>query len=90
MSDVLNVAVETKVLRKVKMTVSQTKMSRTERLGNTQEVFELTKSDFLKGKSILIVDDVMTTGATLESCAVAITEKLPDVKISFATIAYAL
>jgi ComF family protein len=90
LSDVLNVSVETQALQKVKMTDSQTKMSRTARLGNTQEVFELTKSDFLKGKNILIVDDVMTTGATLESCAVAITEKLPDVKISFATIAYAL
>jgi ComF family protein len=90
LSDALNIAVETSVLRKVKMTVSQTKMSRTERLGNAQEVFELIQADFLKGKNILIVDDVMTTGATLESCAVAIAEKLPDVKISFATIAYAL
>jgi ComF family protein len=90
LSDALNVAVETQVLRKVKMTVSQTQMSRTERLDNTQEVFELRQGDFLKGKNILIVDDVMTTGATLESCAVAITEKLPDVKISFATIAYVL
>jgi ComF family protein len=90
LSDALNVAVETKVLRKVKMTVSQTKVSRTERLGNTKDVFELTQPHFLKGKNVLIVDDVMTTGATLESCAIAITEKLPDVKISFATIAYAL
>jgi ComF family protein len=90
LSDALNVVVNTTALRKVKMTVSQTKMSRTERLSNTQEVFELTKPQFLKGKNIRIVDDVMTTGSTLESCAVAIREKLPDVKISFATIAYVL
>jgi ComF family protein len=90
LSDALNVAVETRALRKVKMTVSQTKMNRTERLSNTQEVFELSNPAILRGKNILIVDDVMTSGATLESCAVAITDKLPDVKISFATIAYAL
>ncbi|MDZ7878011.1 MAG: phosphoribosyltransferase family protein [Saprospiraceae bacterium] len=90
LSDALNVAVETRFLRKTKMTVSQTKMSRNERLHNTQEVFELLDTKPLRGKNILIVDDVMTTGATLESCAVAIAEKLPDVKISFATIAYAV
>jgi ComF family protein len=88
LADIMNIEVDTKALRKVKMTISQTKMNRVERLNNTQEVFELVHSKGLKGKSILIVDDVMTTGATLESCALAILEKIPNAKISFATIAY--
>ena len=89
LSDSMNVDVNTTALQKVKMTISQTKMNRLERLANAQEVFELTNPKALTGKNILIVDDVMTSGATLESCALAITKALPDVKISFATIAYA-
>jgi ComF family protein len=89
LSDTMHIEVESTALRKIKMTISQTKMKRSERLENTQEVFELTNPTLLRGKNILIVDDVMTSGATLESCAVAISKQLPDVKISFATIAFA-
>jgi ComF family protein len=89
LADVMQLDVETRALKKVKMTTSQTKMSRMERLANTQEIFELSNPTPLRGKNILIVDDVMTSGATLESCALAITKQLPDAKISFATIAYA-
>ena len=89
LSDSMDVEVNTTALQKVKMTISQTKMSRLQRLTNAQEVFQLTNPKALNGKNILIVDDVMTSGATLESCALAITKQLPDAKISFATIAYA-
>jgi ComF family protein len=89
LSDAMHIDVETTALRKVKMTVSQTKMNREERMSNTESVFELANPTLLRGKNILIVDDVMTSGATLESCAAAISKQLPDVNISFATIAYA-
>ena len=89
LADSMQIDVNTTALQKVKMTTSQTKMSRLQRLANTQEVFELANPKALNGKNILIVDDVMTSGATLESCALAISKQLPDVKISFATIAYA-
>ena len=88
LSDAMHVDVETTALRKMRMTISQTKMSRSARLSNTEDVFELANPTLLRGKSVLIVDDVMTSGATLESCAAAISKQLPDVKISFATIAY--
>jgi ComF family protein len=89
LADAMKIDVELNALRKVKMTVSQTKMSRSERLENTKEVFEIGNSTSLRGKRVLIVDDVMTSGATLESCANAIAQHVPDVKISFATIAFA-
>ena len=89
LADRMHLTVETTALKKIKMTTSQTKMRRIERLANAQDVFELANPRLLEGKNILIVDDVMTSGATLESCAAAITKHLPDAKISFATIAYA-
>ena len=71
------------------MTETQTKKNRFERLENIEDVFELANPSVLKGKNVLIVDDVMTTGATLEACAHAILAKMDDVKIGFATIAFA-
>ncbi len=52
------------VIRKIQ-TSSQTKKSRTQRVQNMQNVFEVKKQDIIKSKHILIVDDVITTGATI-------------------------
>jgi ComF family protein len=81
--------VEKTALRKVKMTESQTRKSRMERSANVAEVFELSAPSLLTGKNILLVDDVMTTGATLDACASVILEALPQATISVATIAFA-
>ena len=54
------------VIRKVK-TTTQTKKTRTERWKNVDNTFELVSSS-LENKHVLLVDDVITTGATLESC----------------------
>ena len=89
LSDIMNIPVEKKILIKIKKTDSQTRKSRLERLKNTEDVFHLTNPSVLEGKSILIVDDVLTSGATLEACALAILDKVENVKISFATIAFA-
>jgi ComF family protein len=67
---------------------TQTKKSRFNRWKNVETVFKLKDENLLSGKHILLVDDVITTGATLEACAKTLL-KIPGVKISIATIAYA-
>lgn len=68
-SSVLSVPIDTtSVIRKVK-TQTQTKRSFYERWSNMQEVFELRDNSNLIGKRVLLVDDVLTTGSTLNSCA---------------------
>ena len=52
-------------------THSQTQMSRTERMENLKNVFAVSEKalPLLKGRHVLLIDDTVTTGATLESCA---------------------
>lgn len=65
---------------------SQTKMTRAERLENVLKAFEINKTSMLEGKHILLVDDVFTTGATLEACGQKILA-LEHTRLSLATIA---
>ena len=65
---------------------TQTKKSRFARWKNVEEVFKVILPEKIKGKHILLVDDVITTGATLEACANKILE-VPGTKVSVATIA---
>ncbi|MEI7595304.1 MAG: phosphoribosyltransferase family protein [Bacteroidota bacterium] len=69
-------------------TETQTKKSRFERWRNVGSVFELTNKEKYINKQILIVDDVITTGATIEACAQHFAA-IEGVKISVVTIAYA-
>lgn len=71
-------------LMRVKNTVSQTTMNKEQRLSNISGAFSLQNSEELKGKHILLVDDVLTTGATLESCALALLG-VEGVRVSLAT-----
>jgi len=56
-------------LQRVQFTETQTKKSRIQRIENVSEVFGIKEKSQVEGKRILLVDDVMTTGATLISCA---------------------
>lgn len=76
-------------LKRNKNTSSQTQKSIAERIENVSNIFEVEKPKLLEGKHILLVDDVITTGATLEACAEAIL-KIPGTTVSMATIAIAV
>lgn len=65
---------------------SQTRKSRIERFKNVGRVFEVYKPKLMINKHVLLVDDVITTGATLEACAEQILE-VPGTKVSIVTIA---
>jgi ComF family protein len=87
-SQSMNIGVDTKTLVKTTKTESQTKKSKFDRWENVKEVFELRKSDHLINKHILLVDDVITTGATIESCIHNLAA-IPGIKISVVSLAYA-
>ena len=59
-------------LRRTTHTTSQTRKTRVERWQNVATVFEVALPDLVAGQRVLLVDDVLTTGATLEACAVAL------------------
>jgi ComF family protein len=76
-------------LQRTHENISQTKMNRFERYSNVEGIFDVTDALQLKNKHILLVDDVMTTGATAEACLHSILA-VENTKASFATIAVAL
>jgi ComF family protein len=75
-------------LVRTKATETQTHKSRFSRFENMKEVFAVRYPERFTGKHVLLVDDVVTTGSTLEACALALL-KVPGLKVSIATIAYA-
>jgi ComF family protein len=84
----MNAKLDTQTLIRIVNTSTQTKKSKVERWENVKDVFELTNPAHLEGKHILLVDDVITTGSTMEASAAALM-KVPGVKVSVATIAFA-
>ncbi len=81
--------VDTVSLIRVKKTESQTTKTRAERADNMMGAFLLADTTPLLGKHILILDDVLTTGATIEACANVLLGA-QNVKISIATIGIAI
>lgn len=67
-----NKPIEPFILCKSRFTRTQTTMNKKERKQNLQHSFAILKSDLIKGKNVLLVDDVMTTGSTVNLCAKAI------------------
>ncbi|RYY53991.1 MAG: ComF family protein [Chitinophagaceae bacterium] len=88
MAEVLGIPLASRALSRTTHTLTQTSMNRTERWINMEGHFRVEEPGRLQGKHILLVDDVVTTGATLEACGQEIL-RLPDTKLSIATLCYA-
>lgn len=86
----LNIKVSDEILIRTTSTQTQTKKGRLERFFNVSEVFAVNgaKSMELDGKRILLVDDVVTTGSTLEACG-KIIEQYPIQSLGIAAISIA-
>ena len=75
------------ILAKVSSTKTQTKKIRFDRWRNVQELFEVQTPSLLENCHILLIDDIITTGATLEACYAAM-QNVSNIKISLACMAY--
>ncbi len=89
LSEELNIPVLTDVLLKKHFTETQTYKTREERWQNTLHSFEIKNMEVIKNSNILLVDDVITTGATTEACIVQLQET-SNASIYVASIAYTL
>jgi ComF family protein len=87
LSKSLNIPLNTNLKRKI-FTDTQTKKSRFVRYENMQDVFVVDDCKPLENAHVLLVDDVITTGATLEACALELL-KVNGIQLSIATIAFA-
>jgi len=87
LSQKLNSTFNDTYLIKVSSTKTQTKKLRLDRWKNVQELFVVQHQNNLKNKHILLIDDIITTGATLEACCKAF-DNIKGLKISIACMAY--
>ena len=72
LAESLGIPLVTNALLRQKNTKSQTGLTPEQRMKNVAGSFQVKKADTLKGKKVLLVDDVMTTGSTLRFCAEAL------------------
>ncbi|MDB5262078.1 MAG: competence protein [Adhaeribacter sp.] len=72
LADALGRPWSNQVLKRTQYTASQTHKNRTERWENVAQVFQVMNPHIIQGKKVLLVDDVITTGATLEACALTL------------------
>jgi len=84
----MQIPYNTSLLIRSDFTETQTKKSRFHRWKNVEDVFQLTDLTALKNKHVLVCDDVLTTGATLEA-AIQKLAAVPFIKISVVTLATA-
>lgn len=85
-SSILHIPIDTSHLARIKKTDTQTHKSVYERWGNVQSVFSVTDPQTLTGRQILLIDDVITTGSTIEACALLL-ENIPQTQIHVLALA---
>jgi ComF family protein len=88
MSGVLGKPVETVAVIRSRFTETQTRKNRLQRWMNVEQVFDLKEAHNIERKHVLLVDDVITTGATMEACGHVLLQ-VPGLKLSLASLAMA-
>ena len=88
LSSTLNLPVNSSVLFRSESTETQTRKSRFDRFANVEGKFVVRDKTELEGKHIILADDVVTTGSTLESCAAVLLE-ISNTRVSILTLAVA-
>jgi ComF family protein len=88
-AEVLQIPVEKNLVLRTRATATQTHKNRLERWQNVNEVFAIADPQKLEGKKLLLVDDVITTGATLEACGNSILS-VCKAELYIASLAFAM
>ena len=88
LEDVMQIPLIECAIQRTGITETQTHKNRIERWNNISGIFGLSDTEQVQGKHLLLVDDVITTGATLEACANELL-KMPGTRVSIASVAYA-
>ena len=86
-ANVMNKPLDVHTLVRRIFSSSQTQRKRFDRWENVDSGFELVNLETFAGRHVLLIDDVMTTGATLEACAHAVLSA-PETKVSVASLSY--
>ena len=86
-SEVVGLPIYNKVVKRCKFEGSQTSRGRWERNENVEKMFQLTDGERICGKDLLLIDDVVTTGATIIACAKELV-KAGGVKISVLSLGF--
>lgn len=89
LSSVLNIPVITTAVSRKLFTETQTKKDRVSRWQSMEDVFEVNDPSLIENRHVLLVDDIITTGATIEACGNVMLQ-VPDLKISIATVAWTI
>ncbi len=88
-AEVLQKPVIENAVERIQFTETQTHKNRITRWQTMEGVFKVVNESLLKNKHILLVDDIVTTGATLESCSKAVLEA-ENTQVSICTLAYTI
>ncbi len=81
-----NIPVNSKCLVRNSHNLSQTQFSKYDRWDNVRQIFSVKQNKELENKHVLLVDDVLTTGATIEACVLELL-KIKNCTVSIATLA---
>lgn len=87
MAEIWNIAMSADNLIRKVYNPSQTRKSRFARWKNTDNIFGVKRPESFAGKHLVLIDDVVTTGSTIEACALQL-NKIEGVKVSVATVAF--